>query len=69
VCGVVEAGMREGVFVARDPKLTTFVILRACLGVADWYSPHGSLSRATITDQVTDQVMASVRALPRPPAR
>jgi AcrR family transcriptional regulator len=60
VCGIVEAGMRDGVLVARDPKLTTFVILRACLSVADWYSPRGPLSRATITDQVTDQVMASV---------
>jgi len=69
VCGIIEAGMREGVFVARDPKLTTFVILRACLGVADWYSPSGPLSRATITDQVTDQVMTSVQALPRPPVR
>jgi AcrR family transcriptional regulator len=58
---VVERGMRAGVFVRRDAKLTTFVILRGCLGVADWYSPDGPLSRETITQQVTDQMLASVR--------
>jgi AcrR family transcriptional regulator len=60
VRGVVETGMRQGVFARRDAKLTTFVILRGCLGIADWYSPDGSLSRETITQQVTDQMLASV---------
>ncbi len=58
--GIVEAGIRDGALADRDPALMTFTILRACLGVADWYRPGGRLTPEEIVDQVTDQVMAGV---------
>lgn len=58
--GVIEAGIQAGVFADRDPALMTFTVLRACLGVADWYRPGGRLPPAVIVEQVTDQVMAGV---------
>ena len=61
---VVEEGIAAGVFARRDPKLMTFTMLRACLSVADWYSPDGPLPPEVIAEQVTDQVLASVRAVP-----
>jgi AcrR family transcriptional regulator len=60
VQGIMEAGMRQGVFAARDAKIATFTLLRACLGVADWYSPDGPLRPELIEQQVADQVMAGV---------
>ncbi|MER3420546.1 MAG: hypothetical protein C4290_08510, partial [Chloroflexota bacterium] len=58
--GIIEAGIAQGVFAARDPTLMTFTLLRACLGVADWYRPGGRLPPAVIVEQVTDQVMTGV---------
>ena len=65
IVGVVEAGIRAGVFAGRDPKLMTFTLLRACLSVADWYSPDGPLTPEAITEQVTEQVLAGVRRWPK----
>jgi AcrR family transcriptional regulator len=60
VRGVVEQGVRSGVFIDLDPALMTFTMLRAVLGVPDWYSPQGRLSSAVIVDQVTEQVVRGV---------
>ena len=63
--GIVESGIREGVFVDHDPTLMTFTMLRAVLGVAEWYSPDGRLPPDVIVDQVTDQAVRGIlRALP-----
>jgi AcrR family transcriptional regulator len=55
--GIVEAGIKDGTLARRDPAVMTFTLLRACLGVADWYRPDGRLSAETIVDQVTEQVL------------
>ncbi|HZU77321.1 MAG TPA: TetR/AcrR family transcriptional regulator [Dehalococcoidia bacterium] len=60
LCGIIEEGIKQGVFADRDAKVTTFTLLRACLGVADWYSPDGPLAPETITHDVVEQVMAGV---------
>jgi AcrR family transcriptional regulator len=60
VRGIVEDGIRAGVFVAHDARVVTFTLLRACLGVADWYSPDGPLSADAVAKQVTEQVVAGV---------
>lgn len=60
VRGIVEAGIRAGVFVAHDARVVTFTLLRACLGVADWYSPDGPLQPEIVARQVTEQVVAGV---------
>jgi len=65
VRGIVETGVRSGVFLDLDPALMTFTMLRAVLGVPDWYSPEGRLSPEVIADQVTEQV---VRGILRDPA-
>lgn len=57
---IVERGIREGAFVDHDPKVVTFTILRAALGVAGWYSPDGPLPPDLITKQVTDQLVVGV---------
>ena len=66
VRGIVVSGIQAGVFVERDPSLMTFTMLRAVLGVADWYAPGGRLSPDVIVDQVTDQVVRGI--LRDPPA-
>jgi hypothetical protein len=58
--GVVEAGIREGVFAPRDPTVMTFTLIRACLGVTAWFHPDGRLSPEDVVEQVTEQAMASV---------
>jgi AcrR family transcriptional regulator len=58
--GIVEAGVRSGAFVDLDPALMTFTMLRAVLGVPDWYSPEGRLSAEVIAEQVTEQVVRGI---------
>lgn len=67
---IIESGIRDGVFVAHDPMIMTFTVLRACLGVSGWYSPDGRLTPAVIAGQVTDLAVASVlRSRHTEPAR
>ncbi len=57
---VVEQGIRSGVFAGRDPRVMTFTLLRACLGIAGWYSPDGPLPPELVAEQVTEQVVSGV---------
>ena len=58
---IVRTGMNQGTFVAGDPKLTTFVILRAAFTVANWYRGGGKWKPNWIIEQVTEQLVRSVR--------
>ena len=58
---IVRMGMDKGVFVRGDPKLMTFVILRAAFTVADWYREGGKWKPQWIVEQVTEQMVRSVR--------
>jgi TetR/AcrR family transcriptional regulator, cholesterol catabolism regulator len=62
--GIVEQGIRNGVVVDLDPALMTFTMLRAVLGVPDWYSPEGRLSPDAVAEQVTEQVVRGVLRYP-----
>jgi AcrR family transcriptional regulator len=62
---IVRRGIDKGIFVAGDPKLMTFVILRAAFTVANWYREGGKWKPRWIVEQVTDQLIRSVR-LPAP---
>ncbi len=64
VRGIVEQGVRAGVFAARDPKVTAFTIIRAVLGVANWYSPDGPLPPPYIIQHVTEQLISGVLRTP-----
>lgn len=57
---IVEDGIHAGVFAERDPRVTTFTLLRACLGIAGWYSPDGPLPPELVAEQVTEQVVSGV---------
>jgi AcrR family transcriptional regulator len=58
---IVRSGIDQGVFVAGNPKLMTFVILRAAFTVANWYREGGKWKPQWIVEQVTDQLIRSVR--------
>lgn len=58
---VVRSGMDKGIFVRGDPKLMTFVILRAAFTVANWYRAGGKWKPRWIVEQVTEQLVRSVR--------
>jgi len=58
---ILRSGMDKGVFVAGDPKLMTFVILRAAITVANWYREGGKWKPQWIIEQVTEQLVRSVR--------
>jgi TetR/AcrR family transcriptional regulator, cholesterol catabolism regulator len=58
---IVRSGIDKGVFVPGDPKLMTFVILRAAFTVANWYRAGGKWKPQWIVDQVTEQLLRSIR--------
>jgi TetR/AcrR family transcriptional regulator, cholesterol catabolism regulator len=58
---IVRSGMDKGIFVPGDPKLMTFVILRAAFTVADWYRAGGKWKPQWIVAQVAEQLVRSVR--------
>ena len=58
---IVRSGIDKGVFVPGDPKLMTFVILRAAFTVATWYREGGKWKPQWIIEQVTEQLVRSVR--------
>jgi TetR/AcrR family transcriptional regulator, cholesterol catabolism regulator len=58
---IVRSGIAQKVFVASDAKLMTFVILRAAFTVANWYRESGKWKPQWIVEQVTEQLLRSVR--------
>ena len=58
---IVRTGIDKGIFVPGDAKLMTFVILRAAFTVADWYREGGKWKPQWIVEQVTEQLVRSVR--------
>jgi TetR/AcrR family transcriptional regulator, cholesterol catabolism regulator len=59
---IVRKGIDKRVFVPGDPKLMTFVILRAAFTVAQWYRAGGKWKPQWIVEQVTEQLVRSVKA-------
>ncbi len=59
---IVRKGIDQGIFVPGDPKLMTFVILRAAFTVAQWYRAGGKWKPQWIIERVTDQLVRSVKA-------
>jgi AcrR family transcriptional regulator len=59
--GIVRAGIARGIFVAGDPKLMTFVILRSAFTVSNWYREGGKWKPRWIVEQVSEQLVRSVR--------
>lgn len=59
---IIEDGVRQGLFAARDAKLMAFTLLRGAMSVAFWYDPAGPLRPDYITEAVTEQLMSGVEA-------
>lgn len=57
---IVRKGIDQGIFVPGDPKLMTFVILRAAFTVSQWYREGGKWKRQWIIEQVSEQLLRSV---------
>jgi TetR/AcrR family transcriptional regulator len=58
---ILRSGIDKGIFVTGDPKLMTFVILRAAFSVATWYREGGKWKPQWIVEQVSEQLVRSVR--------
>ncbi len=57
---IIRSGIKKRIFVAGDPKLMSFVILRAAFTVANWYREGGKWKPQWIVEQVTEQLLRSV---------
>jgi AcrR family transcriptional regulator len=57
---LLRRGMDRGIFTPGDPKLMTFVILRAANTVTNWYREGGKWKLDWIAEQVTNQLVRSV---------
>lgn len=64
VRGVVEDGIRRGVFVHRDARVMTATLLRCALSTAFWYRPSGPRPPERVIDQVVEQLVGGVLARP-----
>ncbi len=58
---ILRQGIEKGAFVSDDPKLMTFVILRAANAVATWYREGGRWKPQWIVEKVTEQLLRSVK--------
>jgi len=58
---ILRSGINKGIFVPGDPKLMSFVILRAAFTVATWYRAGGKWKPQLIIKQVAEQLVRSVR--------
>ncbi|HXW85103.1 MAG TPA: TetR/AcrR family transcriptional regulator [Candidatus Binataceae bacterium] len=59
--GIMRSGIEKGIFVSGDPKLMSFVVLRGAFTVTDWYREGGKWKPQWIIEQVTEQLIRSVR--------
>jgi len=50
---IIVKGIREGVFIDRDPRVVTNAIITMCTQTSTWYNPLGNLSEHEIIDIYT----------------
>lgn len=55
-------GMRQGVFILADVKVTSYALLAMCTGVSKWYRPNGRLDAMCIATQYAGMAMRMVTA-------
>ena len=58
---ILAAGMRTGVFAARDPKLVSFVIFGAINWIPRWYDPAGRATSHEIARVFADTLVAGLQ--------
>jgi AcrR family transcriptional regulator len=52
--GIIEDGVKSGVFVAAEPRVITLVMLGMLSGVCNWYQPGGAMSADEMTSLHTE---------------
>jgi AcrR family transcriptional regulator len=52
--GIIEEGVKAGVFDASEPRAMSLIMLGMLSGVCNWYQPNGAMSAADMTDLHTD---------------
>ncbi|NIJ12485.1 AcrR family transcriptional regulator [Saccharomonospora amisosensis] len=67
--GIVQAGVRHGVFTATVPEETARAVLGMCQSIARWYRPDGPLSPADVAHRYIDIALLTVGARPGPDGR
>jgi AcrR family transcriptional regulator len=70
--GIIEEGVKSGVFTASEPRVLTLIMLGMLSGVCNWYQPNGAMSSEEMTELHTDLAFrmlgASVEAKAMPKA-
>jgi TetR/AcrR family transcriptional regulator len=62
--GIIEAGVRSGVFVPCDPRLVGFAILGALNWIPRWYSPDGPRTPKEIAAAFSEYFVRGLRKHP-----
>src|SRR5262245_32457429 len=64
---IITAGVKSGLFVRRDPKLTSFVIFGAINWIPRWYDPAGRATSHEIAQVFADYLVAGLQKTDRVP--
>ncbi len=60
VRALVQAGIDDGMFAPRDPKIVAFAILGAANWVSKWYQPEGERTAEEIAAMLADYLVAGL---------
>ncbi len=60
--GLIEDGLRAGVFTVSEVRVAAYAILLECTGVALWFDPAGSLSLTQVAEVHIELVLGSLGA-------
>lgn len=59
---IIADGVRQGVFLDIDPKLTSYIIIGSVNYIQHWYLPHGKLTKEEIAEYYADYLMKGILA-------
>lgn len=62
--GIIEEGVKAGVFDSPEPRVMSLVMLGMLSGVCNWYQPNGAMSAADMTELHTDLAFRMLGAGP-----
>ncbi|MDQ6877284.1 MAG: TetR/AcrR family transcriptional regulator [Candidatus Dormibacteraeota bacterium] len=64
--GVIEDGVKSGVFHADEPRVITLIMLGMLSGVCNWYQPGGPMSATEMTELHTELAFRMLGATAEP---
>lgn len=65
LCGIVDEGIRKGVFKKIDVKLLVYTVLGAANYTLVWYSPKGSMTPGEIAAHMSDFMLSGIMSTGR----